>query len=179
MRARFDSGHVAGIPYGRTIVDIDSADIATVITAATGLVLTVGGLALAGAAAYAAVSLLNGILSALLEGLGSRSNKPKEIRLPLGSAPCWIEASGGNFWGVILDREIHISVEGRPLTLAFPNILNLEFKSGIFMKNWMNISLIDGSNYHGSFPDYGAVPISESITVASLGGTQVLPVFSF
>src|SRR5207244_4442773 len=129
MNAQIVKGHFAGIPHGKSVVNIDSADVALLLSAATGLVQVIAGVALAGAGAVLGVKLIGEIISGMLQAFNAPLAKPlgPDPKLPMGSAPCWIDVSGGHFWGIVLDQDFTFSIDGGQRVIPYSMIHRLEF----------------------------------------------------
>jgi hypothetical protein len=187
MKAQVVRGNVAGIPYGNTVVNIDSADVTALLGAATGLVKVVAGAAIVGAGIAAGIGFVGALLSAIQPALNTSNKLAKpagpDPELPLGSAPCWIETESSKFWGIILNQDLALSTDGGPLLIPFWKIYKIKNEITGFWgghEERISVKLVDGSSHEGIYDKNtgaggGAWPDMFSIRVAALGGVQEIP----
>ncbi len=177
MQAHIVNGRIAGIPYSKNVVDINSSNVTQVIDAATGLVRAVSNVALNGAGIVAGTVIIATILRALMSGLQASTKglpiSPVSPPLPLGCAPVWIEVPDSRFWGVILTQELRFVTSGNCRT-----ILSVEFAKISSLKSRKNdggieLNLVDGSEYKN------IIPIEKRLEIATLGGKQFVKLHSY
>ena len=175
MKGQVSRGHFAGIPHGKTIIDFDNADVAIILGAAAGLAKALGTVALIGGGAAA---IIGSLLLGIQDSLTTRSSVSNP-KLPIGSAPTWIETSGGRFWGFILDQDLRISIDNRRLVIPYSSIYKIQCRSGGFFtsEDQIYVDLVDGSHYYGFKKHNGSLGNNifletTQITVATIGGIQ-------
>jgi hypothetical protein len=183
MNASIVKGRVAGVPYGKTVVNIDAADAAALIGATTGLVKTVARAGAAGAGVVLGLAIVSDLISGLTQGLSSEKKTSKlttvNPRLTIGSAPCLVETSSGQFWGIILDQDFDLKVHKRILSIPYTQIHKIECRQAsgwIWSTGEFRISTL-GGKYQGYEPG-DAWPVTRSIQIATVGGFQSVPIKS-
>lgn len=138
MEAKILRGKAFGVPLGGTMVSMDSADITTLLSAASGLAKSL--FSFAGKGLLLAMGL-GGLYLAL------RSNKEEEgMRLDIMSK---VETSSRSFYGICINEELIITCAGEKLTIPTEYIKKIIYPDSRYGTLYVN--LFDGSVYKLDF----------------------------
>jgi hypothetical protein len=159
MDAKFLHGNLAGIPVNGSLVNINTADAATLVTATTKLAKT-----LIIGAGVATVGMI--LLSALMSSSEETFEDDGEPTMSFGCSPIFFRNKSRRFWGIILDDELEFEATGGGGTFKVP--FDLVSQIRFRQKRGPAVSLVDGSMYRIR----GLSP--KEMSVATLAGKQTI-----
>lgn len=169
MEAKILAGRFAGLPFRGGGVSLQAADMAALLTAATGLVKVLVGVG-------AAVGLGFALFSAMAGVLKPSDKKKRGPSLSLGSAPTYFETGDRRFWGIILDDNLEFKCDCQVLQVPFDFIERFEaiYDTGWFRRTTafghrLEVDLVDGSRYN-----WVELITPLSWQLATIGGVQKL-----
>lgn len=150
MKATAALGKIGNFPVRGAVVNIESGDIASLVsagTAAAKFLVTVGAIT-AGIAIITAVSKTREL--------------EEDSRIPLGSLT-QIRTPEKSFTGVCLDNALDFKHEGQSFSVELSRLKRVDTRGRPLR---YNVTLIDGSEYRG------IIPIRKRLSFASLAGIQ-------
>lgn len=150
MKATAALGKIGNFPIRGTVVNIESADIVPLVNAGVSAVkfLVAAGAITAGIAIVAAISQARTI--------------EEDSRIPLGSL-AWVRTPKKSFIGVCLDTTLNFTHDEQPFSVELSKLRRINTDG---RPRHYNITLIDGSEYHG------IIPTTKHLSLFSLAGAQ-------
>lgn len=168
MKAKGFVGSIAGIPARGGVINIDSADVATMLTATSGLVRAMSSVLMTGGKIATGLGLLALLLNEL-----STKNSPK---IPIQSL-AKIETTDRDFLGICKDDFFECFCEDEELKIPTRTINSIEASFTGFLSSGelsgYNINLVDGSSF------YDCKPISNKLSFLTICGEQKTVFFQY
>jgi hypothetical protein len=186
MDTQLSRGSIAGVPYHRSAVNLESSDIPQIIEAATDLTRTVGNVALKVGAASIGMACAGALLSAMFDPCTGRSpfDDTSAAYIAMGNSPIYVATGGRSFWGIILDDTLAFSKDGQNIRVPFHLVRKIEMPTLSACGQFdcddcraesivMNVQLIDGSGYY--FVTHREPTDMRLATIAGVQTVSLLP----